>query len=111
MKVDMTMHGSAAVVRPRGPLVADDVEHLDNAVRRASDQTGGRVVIDLADVAYVDSRGIETLLALCTQVRGPAQPTLAHLGEAAREALDLTDVLDKLTVFDTVENALRSYKR
>jgi hypothetical protein len=39
------------------------------------------------------------------------QPLLAHLGETCREALDLTDVLPKLRVFDNVENAIRSLKR
>lgn len=112
MRIDVQTHGSVAVLVPHGPLTADQVDAFHGKLKGAMDQRQGRVILDLRDVPYFDSRGIETLLQLCGERRSTAQrPTLAHLGETCREALDLTNVLTRLDVFDTVENAIRSYKR
>ena len=65
----------------------------------------------------VESCSIDDILThlaveLCAgQHAASAGPRLAQLSGTSREALDLTDVLERLTVFDTVENAIRSYKR
>lgn len=112
MKVDTQLHGSVSVVVPHGPLAGDDLDAFRRQLRAAIDQKSGRVVIDMSDVPYLDSGGIELLFELCA---GPqtasAHPRLAGLGDTSREALDLTDVLVRLAVFDTVESAIRSYKR
>jgi hypothetical protein len=66
----------------------------------------------MADVPYLDSGGIELLLELCGAHLSPHQrPKLAALSETCMEALELTDVLPRLEVYDTVDNALRSCKR
>lgn len=106
MKVDTRQQGAAVVLRPSGALVGDDVADFDQAVQDALAARGARLVVDMTEVSYLDSRGIESLLDLAAR----AAP-LAALGETCREALDLTEVLPKLVVFDTVDNALRSLKR
>ena len=112
MKIDVQLHGSVSVLVPHGPLAGDELEDFREALSVAIDQKSGRVVLDLNDVPYLDSPGIEALLDLCTgQQAASARPRLAQLGETCREALDLTDALNRLTVFDTVESAIRSYKR
>ena len=112
MKIDTQVHGSVAVLVPHGPLTTDSLDAFHGKLKSAIDQRQGRVVIDLRDVPYFDSRGIETVLELCGERRAVVQrPTLAQLSEPCREALDLTNVLTRLDVFDTVENAIRSYKR
>ncbi len=112
MKVDTHLHGSVSVLVPHGPLAGDDVEGFRQTLTLSIDQKSGRVVLDMSDVPYLDSSGINALLELCTgQQAASARPRLALLGETSREALDLTDVLPQLTVFDTVESAIRSYKR
>ena len=112
MKVDTQLHGSVSVLAPHGPLAGDELEGFCRALSLAIDQKSGRVVLDLEDVPYLDSGGITALLDLCTgQQAAAARPRLAQLGETCREALELTDVLTRLTVFDTVESAIRSYKR
>ncbi len=112
MKIDTTPQGMVIVVVPHGPLVADDLPDFTQAVESATQRHGGRVVIDLGDVPYLDSGGIETLLNIYTTQRwSTGGPKLAGLTETCREALDLTDVLPRLDVFDSVENALRSFNR
>ena len=112
MKVDTQLHGSVTVLVPHGPLAGDEMAGFSETLTLAIDEKGGRVVLDMSEVPYVDSVGIESLLELCAgQHAAAARPRLARLCEACREALDLTDVLARLTVFDTVESAIRSFKR
>ena len=112
MKIGAQLHGSVSVLVPHGPLAGDELADFRRDLQTAIDQKSGRVVIDMSDVPYLDSGGIESLLELCAGHQAAAmRPRLAQLGETSREALDLTDVLQRLTVFDTVESAIRSYKR
>ena len=112
MKIDTQLHGSVSVLVPHGPLAGDDLGAFRTQMQTAVDQKSGRVVLDMSDVPYLDSEGIEALLELCAGQRAAsAGPRLAELADTCREALDLTDVLARLTVFDTVESAIRSYKR
>jgi anti-anti-sigma factor len=112
MRVDLQLHGSVSVIVPHGALVGDDLEEFAQQLEAAIDQKSGRVVLDMSDVPYLDSAGIAALAELCAgRQAASAGPRLAQLSETTREALDLTDVLERLTVFDTVESAIRSYKR
>ncbi|MBN2448366.1 MAG: STAS domain-containing protein [Phycisphaerae bacterium] len=111
MKTDVQPHGSVMVVTPHGPLTREEVAEFRNTVGQAIASREGRVVLDLQHVPYVDSEGIESLLELCGATESLNRPRLAQLDETCREALDLTEVLWQLEVFDTVESAIRSYKR
>jgi anti-anti-sigma factor len=112
MKVQSQVHGHVAVLAPHGPLVSDEADGLRRAVLSAAGSGGKRIVLDMADVPYLDSAGIELLLELCGVHLSPhARPRLAGLSETCMEALELTDVLPRLDVFDTVDNALRSCQR
>ncbi|MBK9121192.1 MAG: STAS domain-containing protein [Phycisphaerales bacterium] len=111
MKVQVEPHGSVAVLVPHGALTGDETLDLRRAVETHGCQAR-RMVIDMADVPFLDSSGIELLLDLGhANHAAPLRPKLAALSESCREALDLTDVLNRLEVFDTVENALRSCQR
>lgn len=112
MNVDVLQHATISVVGPRGPLNGEDVDDFRREVGRAVETRAGRVVVDLTAVPFLDSAGIEAVSELCGPRGGAVvQPRLANLGEACREALFLTDALEPLLVFDTVENAIRSFKQ
>ncbi|MCK4340905.1 MAG: STAS domain-containing protein [Phycisphaerae bacterium] len=112
MKVQSQPHGNVTVLIPHGPLVGEETLDLRHAIESVAAAQAARLVIDLADIPYLDSGGIELLLEMCHVTLSPHQrPKLAALSETCLEALELTDVLPRLEVFDTVENALRSYTR
>lgn len=110
MKVDSEPFGLVTVVTPHGPLTRDELADFVTATEDAVVAKDGRVVLDMHDVPYLDSGGIEALLTLCGAAGALVRPRLAQLEETCREALSLTAVLDKLDVFDTVESAVRSFK-
>lgn len=112
MKIDVQVHGLVGVVTPNGPLAGEDVQRFRAAVDAAAAQRGGRVVVDMKGVPFLDSAGIEALLAIFASGGVPtARPRLARLSDTCREALDLTEVLPRLEPFDTVENAIRNFTK
>ena len=112
MKVQAQANGAVTVLAAHGPLVGEEVADLRRAIETETAGQAKRVIVDLSDVPYLDSAGIEFLVQTCDLgVSAPKRPTLAALSETCREALELTDVLPRLQVFDTVENALRGCQR
>ena len=65
MKVDLQRHGTVTVVVPQDALTEATVPDLQAALEREGLQNAVRLVLDLGPVAYVDSAGIEFLLAFC----------------------------------------------
>jgi anti-anti-sigma factor len=113
MKIQTQPHGPVNLLVAHGPLVAEELIDLRRALEASVAGGGGsgprRAIVDCSDVPYLDSAGIELLVELCGLQNPPhRRPKLAALTETCREALELTDVLPRLEVFDTVENALRS---
>ena len=109
MKIHTQPQGNITVLIPHGPLITDDTPDFRRTVEEAVHSEAKRVVVDLSDVPYLDSGGIELLLEMGdVKVAERLRPTFASLTETCLEALELTNVLPRLEVFDTVENALRS---
>ncbi len=112
MKVHSQPHGAATVLVPHGPLVSEETVDLRRAVDTVESAGARRTVIDMSDIPYLDSEGIELLVEMCgLQVSASRRPKLSALSETCRDALELTETLVQLEVFDTVENALRSCQR
>lgn len=111
MKIEQQEHGSVCVIVPHGPLTRDDLADFQSALAARLREKQGRVVLDFTDVPFVDSAGIELIYDTAEDAAHLNRARFAQLGDACREALDLTNVLSKMEVFDTVESAIRSFKR
>ena len=62
MNITEQHHGAVTVIKPDGPLVADDVKAFAAALSKAIGANLGRCIVDLSAVAFVDSQGLEALL-------------------------------------------------
>lgn len=110
MKVDVQQHGSVCVIVPRGAITEAETENLRRILTPEADKHGARLVLDLTHVPYLDSAGIEYLLEFAASAPSAAmRPRMASLTDTVREALNLTDTLQRFYRFDTVESAVRSY--
>jgi anti-sigma B factor antagonist len=90
-----------AVVKCHGRLVAGTTEELYQAVKQLLPQTK-IVTVDLAELTYVDSTGLGTLVRLYTSARQQAcEFKLLHLGKQLRNLLKLTNLL---SVFSQAED-------
>lgn len=110
MRIDEQKHGAVTVLSPHGPLVESECEAFCAVVRGARDEARGRVVLDLTDMHFVDSVGLEALLDLAEEFEDAAQSLrLAAANETVREVLDLTGMTGDFEHFSDAHDAARSF--
>jgi anti-sigma B factor antagonist len=69
-----------------------------------------KIVLNLADVTYIDSAGLGALVAAHHSARTQgASLKLAHLGQKFQEILQVTKLLTVFEVHDTEAAAIRSF--
>jgi anti-sigma B factor antagonist len=70
-----------------------------------------RLVLDLAEVSYVDSAGLGTLVAGYTSAQNQgANLKLANLTKRFHEQLNITKLVTVFDVYDTVQDAVKSFE-
>jgi anti-sigma B factor antagonist len=71
-----------------------------------------RIVLNLAEITYIDSGGLGTLVALYITARGnEASIKLANLTPRVGDLLQVTKLLTVFEVFDTEEKAIDSFRK
>ncbi len=93
---EIESNGESAVVRCHGRMVAWGTDDFHQAVK--SLLPGAKViVIDLADLRFVDSMGLGTLVRLYVSARQAGSGLVVeHLGKQVRNVLSLTNLLPVL---------------
>jgi anti-sigma B factor antagonist len=70
-----------------------------------------RLVLDLAEVTYIDSAGLGTLVAGFTSAQNQgANLKLASLTRRLHEQLSITKLVTVFDVYDSVQDAVESFK-
>jgi anti-sigma B factor antagonist len=94
-------NGNTATVTCKGRLIAGATEELYVAVKQLMPETK-EVIVDLAQLTYVDSTGLGTLVRLHAHARKTGCDfKLLHLGKQLRNLLKLTNLL---SVFSQAED-------
>jgi anti-anti-sigma factor len=109
MKIGSYQVGRVTVVVPREAIVQTEVDDVRRAVEQVVTPGSGWVVIDLGEVPFIDSAGLESLCDLqqfCMDNRGRLK--LAAPSEICSEILRLTDLTGRFETYDSVEEAARS---
>ena len=108
MKVNAYHHGRGTVVVPRDAVVEGDCDELRQAVGEALANGSSQIVVDMEEVPFVDSTGLELLCELqATCTNGGACLKLASLGEVCCEIFRITDLAGRFERFGTVEEAAK----
>jgi anti-sigma B factor antagonist len=69
-----------------------------------------RLVLDLAEVGYIDSAGLGTLVSGFTSAQNQgANLKLANLTKRFSEQLNITKLVTVFDVYDTVQDAVKSF--
>jgi anti-sigma B factor antagonist len=93
LSFEIERDGDNAVVKCHGRLVAGTTEEFYEEVKHLLSQTKV-VVVDLAELNYVDSTGLGTLVRLHASARKVGcEFKLLHLGKQLRNVLKLTNLL------------------
>lgn len=109
MKIGSYQHGRGTVIAPREAVVNGECDALQRSILDALANGSSHIVLDLSEVPFIDSAGLELLCeARTTCSDGGAQLKLASVGEVCREILRITDLDAQFESFDTVEEAAKS---
>jgi anti-sigma B factor antagonist len=110
MQIGEQRHGAVTVVSPQGPLALGDADQFKAHVQDVMVRSLGRFVVDAAAVPYVDSNGLEALVAITDELSQSGRVLkLCGACETVREVLELTELSPLFEHFGDVNSAIRSF--
>lgn len=91
--------------------LGDESSQLRNTIKELLANGKKRLVLDLADVSYIDSAGLGTLVAAYTSARSEGgEVRLAGITKNFNELLNITKLVTVFNVHDTVPEALKAFR-
>lgn len=110
MEIGETRQGAVTVIKPAGPLCLGDAEQFRRHVAEVQSRSLGRLVIDASSIAYVDSQGLEALVAVSDELAGGGRSLrICGAGDTLREVFDLTGLAERFELYEDVNAAVRSF--
>jgi len=112
LKLNMRLIDGITVVDCHGRIIfGEESSMLRDAVKEKL-KTSKDIVINLADVNYIDSGGLGTLVGLFTSARSTGGTIkLANLTHRVSELLQVTKLVTVFEVFDGEDKAVRSFSK
>jgi anti-sigma B factor antagonist len=103
--------GDVTVLDLKGRLVFDEGDQaLRTQVDGLIEQGRLKVIVNLADVTYVDSCGIGLLVAKFVSLRRRGGDLrFAHVTPRSRRLMEITKLIGIFRIFDSVEEAVGSF--
>lgn len=101
------------VIDVAGRIVfGEDTDQLRKSVRTFLGESSPKVILNLADVTYVDSGGIGCMVGLFTTARAAGGDLkVACANERVRHVLQITRLMPILGVFDKEADAVSSFQQ
>ena len=111
LQVSTDDRGPVTVVHLSGRLVLEDGDEIfRDAVNSLAARNRLKLVVDLANVTYIDSAGIGVLIGryLSLRRRG-GDMKLANLTSRSHRVMTITQLLDVFDCFDSIDEAVGSF--
>ena len=111
LSLDISRTDDIVIVRCRGRIVfGEEADELRRVVLGLLNESN-RIVLNLAWTAYIDSTGLDTLVASFISARHRrAEIKFAALSPAARRVLTSTHVDRLFEVYDSTEEAVKAFR-
>jgi anti-sigma B factor antagonist len=111
MKIDTRTVGDIKILDCSGKItLGEGTMTVRNTVRDVLKKGGKKIILNLADVNYIDSSGIGELVSTYTTVTNQGgQLKLLNLTKKIQELLAITKLLTVFQVFDTEQAAMGSF--
>jgi len=112
MKIETRTVGDVTILDCSGKItLGEGTMAVRNKVRDILKSDGKKIVLNLADVNYIDSSGIGELVSTYTTVANSGgQLKLLSLTKKIQELLAITKLLTVFQVFDNEQSALASFR-
>jgi anti-sigma B factor antagonist len=107
LEIDLSQTGDADVVTVRGELEVTSALALATRFGEVVEERSGPVIVDLCDLSFMDSTGLNVLLTAFRRLRkrGRAMAIVCPPGPV-RRVFELTRMLETLSVCDDRERAM-----
>jgi anti-sigma B factor antagonist len=111
MKIDTRKVGDVNILDCSGKItLGEGTMAIRNTVREVLKNSGKKIVLNLADVNYIDSSGIGELVSTYTTVtNNGGQLKLLNLTKKIQELLAITKLLTVFQVYDSEQAAVSSF--
>lgn len=95
------------IVAPRGEIDMSRSPVLRNTLREVLGNDPGRLIVDLSEVAYMDSSGLATLVEAMRTAKEHATPMLlCGLNDQVRAIFEISRLHHFFTITDTRQQAI-----
>jgi len=110
MRIETQKVGAVTVFEPHGPLIQDDAEDFGSRLTATLRDSMGRLVVDVSNVPYVDSLGLELLADAATQLQETGQSLrVSGANETLRTVFELTELAPMFDHYQDINTAVRSF--
>jgi anti-sigma B factor antagonist len=111
MKIETRSVGDVRILDCSGKItLGEGTMAVRNTVRDILKNNGKKIILNLADVNYIDSSGIGELVSTYSTVANTGgQLKLLNLTKKIQELLAITKLLTVFQVFDNEQSALASF--
>jgi anti-sigma B factor antagonist len=110
MRISSQKVGAVTVLGPEGPIVQEDAEAFGGQLTDGLRHSLGRLVVDVSEVPYVDSTGLEVLAdAAVAQQQTGQSLRLCGANETLRTVLAITELDALFDHYQDVNTAVRSF--
>jgi anti-sigma B factor antagonist len=112
LKLNFRLIDGITVVDCHGRIIFGEESSMLREAVKEQLKTTKDIVINLADVNYIDSGGLGTLVGLFTSARSTGGTIkLANLTHRVGELLQVTKLVTVFEVFDGEDKAVRSFSK
>jgi len=109
MELDHDLKGDVLVITPAESRIDAAVAiQFKDGMRTLTQDSGGRVVLDLRRVDFVDSSGLGAIVGAMKQLGGQARLELASLTPNVAKVFRLTRMDTVFTIHDSADHALQA---
>ena len=111
MKIDERSVGDVVILDLHGKiLIGEGDDALRDAVNRLADAGKSKILLNLADVPYVDSAGLGEIVRCYTTVsKKGGKLKLLNLTAKIRDLLAITKLLTVFETYDSEADAVKSF--
>lgn len=110
MKIEQIQHGTVLVLVPDRALIEEDTEELARRVRECFQAGNVKIVVQLNNVPFIDSAGLETLLVLYGEALAlGGELKISSPTDIGRDILTATRLTNLLDVHASTPDARRSF--
>lgn len=111
LTVDCRKVGDVTVISPRGFINAHTVKQFDQALARALEDGGQKILINGSGLAYIASAGLGVIMGVIEEVRSRGGDIrLAELNETVRNIFEVLGFNHLCRVLSSEREGLESYQ-